>query len=183
MGTRGFFPRVKRPGREVDHSPPSSAEVKEYVELYLLSPTMSSWRGAYKLSTGTTLPFLSFHTDVRRTHWSTKKLLLWMLWRNHSHISTLPSAPSVRCCSNCSLCGWWVTLLGGLSSEVLRYTDFFRCDSSANIIGPRLPDHGLSTTQPVSLHSTISSWATVRPKINLILVCGSSSHAHVSAFF
>jgi hypothetical protein len=29
---------VKRPGREADHSLPSSAEVKEYVELYLHSP-------------------------------------------------------------------------------------------------------------------------------------------------
>jgi hypothetical protein len=29
---------VKRPGREVDHSPPSSAEVKQCVELYLHSP-------------------------------------------------------------------------------------------------------------------------------------------------
>jgi len=28
---------VKRPGREADHSPPSSAEVKECVELYLHS--------------------------------------------------------------------------------------------------------------------------------------------------
>jgi hypothetical protein len=29
---------VKRPGREADHSPPYSAEVKECVELYLHSP-------------------------------------------------------------------------------------------------------------------------------------------------
>jgi hypothetical protein len=29
---------VKRPGREADHSPPSTAEVKECVELYLHSP-------------------------------------------------------------------------------------------------------------------------------------------------
>jgi hypothetical protein len=29
---------VKRPGREADHSPPSSAEVKECVELNLHSP-------------------------------------------------------------------------------------------------------------------------------------------------
>jgi hypothetical protein len=29
---------VKRPGREADHSPQSSAEVKECVELYLHSP-------------------------------------------------------------------------------------------------------------------------------------------------
>jgi hypothetical protein len=37
---------VKRPGREADHSPPSSAELKEWVELYLHSPNMPSWRGA-----------------------------------------------------------------------------------------------------------------------------------------
>jgi len=36
MGT-GSFPGVKRTGRGVDHSPPSSAEVKERVELYLHS--------------------------------------------------------------------------------------------------------------------------------------------------
>jgi hypothetical protein len=35
MGTRGSFPGVKRSGREADHSPPSSAEVKERVELFL----------------------------------------------------------------------------------------------------------------------------------------------------
>jgi hypothetical protein len=37
---------VKRPGLEADHSPPSSAEVDEYVELYLHSPITPSWRGA-----------------------------------------------------------------------------------------------------------------------------------------
>jgi hypothetical protein len=35
----GLFPGVKRPGRGVDHPPPSSAEVKEGVELYLYSPS------------------------------------------------------------------------------------------------------------------------------------------------
>jgi hypothetical protein len=33
-------------GREANHSPPSSAEVKEWVELYLPSPNTPSWRGA-----------------------------------------------------------------------------------------------------------------------------------------
>jgi hypothetical protein len=33
-------------GCEADHSPPSSAEVKEWVELYLHSPNTPSWRGA-----------------------------------------------------------------------------------------------------------------------------------------
>jgi hypothetical protein len=37
MGIRGTFFGVKRPGHEADHSPPSSAEVKECVELYLHS--------------------------------------------------------------------------------------------------------------------------------------------------
>jgi hypothetical protein len=37
---------VKWQGREADHSPPSSAKIKEWVELYLHSPNMPSWRGA-----------------------------------------------------------------------------------------------------------------------------------------
>jgi hypothetical protein len=37
---------VKRPGLEADYSPPSSAEVKECMELYIHSPNMPSWRGA-----------------------------------------------------------------------------------------------------------------------------------------
>ena len=42
MGT-GSFPRVKRPGRGVDHSPPSNAEPNERVELYLYSLSGPSW--------------------------------------------------------------------------------------------------------------------------------------------
>jgi hypothetical protein len=34
------------------HPPPSSAEVKEWVELYLHSPITPSWRGAQLGSTG-----------------------------------------------------------------------------------------------------------------------------------
>jgi hypothetical protein len=46
MNSRGFSLGVKRPGREADHSTPSSAEVKEWVELYLHSSDTPSWRGA-----------------------------------------------------------------------------------------------------------------------------------------
>jgi hypothetical protein len=46
MGIRGSFPGIKRPGRDADHSPPSSAEVKECVELYLHFLNTSSWRSA-----------------------------------------------------------------------------------------------------------------------------------------
>jgi hypothetical protein len=42
MGT-GFFPGVKRPGCGVDHLPPFTAEIKEGIELYLYSPSGSSW--------------------------------------------------------------------------------------------------------------------------------------------
>jgi hypothetical protein len=37
---------VKWPGREADHSPPSSSEVEEWVELYLHFLNTPSWRGA-----------------------------------------------------------------------------------------------------------------------------------------
>jgi hypothetical protein len=37
---------IKRPEREADHSSPSSAEVRQCVELYLHSLNMPSWRGA-----------------------------------------------------------------------------------------------------------------------------------------
>ena len=39
----GSFPCVKRPGRGVEHSPSSSAEIKEIVELHLTSNSGSSW--------------------------------------------------------------------------------------------------------------------------------------------
>jgi hypothetical protein len=42
MDTGGPFPGGKaRPGRDADHSPPSSAEVKNKLELYLLPPNAS----------------------------------------------------------------------------------------------------------------------------------------------
>jgi hypothetical protein len=71
MGT-GPFPGVKRPGRGIDHPPPSSAKVKERVELYLYSPSGPSWPVL-----GWTLPLLiglkkqdTFWTgrDMQKTH-------------------------------------------------------------------------------------------------------------------
>jgi len=54
---------VKWPGRWADHSPPSSAEVKECVELYLHCPNTFSCSCA-SLRTGAALPLL---------YWSTKQ--------------------------------------------------------------------------------------------------------------
>jgi hypothetical protein len=57
--------RVKRPGREPNHSPPSSAEVKEWVELYLHSPNTSSWPYAQlKHRDNFTLPCHSQFTET-----------------------------------------------------------------------------------------------------------------------
>jgi hypothetical protein len=39
MGTTGSFPGIKLPGREADHSPPSSAEVKNAWS-YTSTPTI-----------------------------------------------------------------------------------------------------------------------------------------------
>jgi hypothetical protein len=40
---RVSFPGKKQPGRGVDHPPPSSAEVKERVQLYLYFPSGPLW--------------------------------------------------------------------------------------------------------------------------------------------
>jgi hypothetical protein len=45
MGTGVLSPGGKaRPGRDADHSPPSSAKVKNELELYFLSSLAPAWR-------------------------------------------------------------------------------------------------------------------------------------------
>jgi hypothetical protein len=46
MGTRIFSLGVKRPVCEADHTPPSSTEVKECVEMHFPSSSTPSWCGA-----------------------------------------------------------------------------------------------------------------------------------------
>ena len=53
-GYRVSCPGVKRPGRDANRPPPSSAEFKETVELYLYSPS-----GRSRPVIGRTLPFFS----------------------------------------------------------------------------------------------------------------------------
>jgi hypothetical protein len=54
--TRGSFYGVKRPGREVDHSPPSSSAVKNAWS-YASTPPIRLHGVVLSSSTGTTLPF------------------------------------------------------------------------------------------------------------------------------
>jgi hypothetical protein len=64
VGTGGSFPGGKaRPGRDADHSPPSSAEVKKEYELYLLSPKCASMERK-----GTTLPFTLLRSTQALVH-------------------------------------------------------------------------------------------------------------------
>jgi hypothetical protein len=56
---------VKRPGSEANHSPPPSAEVKEWVELYLHSHNTPSWRGA-QLKHRDNFTFTFVYTEGRR---------------------------------------------------------------------------------------------------------------------
>jgi hypothetical protein len=58
MGTGALSQRVKRPGREADHTPPTSAEVKN-VDLYIRSPIRLHGIVLNYLSTETTLPDIS----------------------------------------------------------------------------------------------------------------------------
>jgi hypothetical protein len=59
---------VKRPGCEADHSHPSRAEVKEWVELHIHSPNTPSWRsGQLKHKDNFTLPYRS-STSLRVYH-------------------------------------------------------------------------------------------------------------------
>jgi hypothetical protein len=64
--------RIKRPGREADHSPPSSSEVKEGVELYHHFPNTPSWRGVQKKAQEQIYLYLYFyiyayiHADIHK---------------------------------------------------------------------------------------------------------------------
>ena len=70
-GCRDYVLGVKRPGGGVSHPHPSSAEVKERVELYLCSPSRLSWR---------TLPLqllLQVSLDVLNSWRTIRTINLW----------------------------------------------------------------------------------------------------------
>jgi hypothetical protein len=67
---------VKRPEREADHSPPSSAEVKECVELYLHSPNTQGLPPPPRIVVIRPSPFL---------------ICKWLIFCNVSPFSCLPT--------------------------------------------------------------------------------------------
>ena len=89
MGT-GSFPEVKWPGHGNDHPPPSSAEIKERVELYLL---LSLWafvafsRVKLSLPTSHHMPWVHVWTVPHFTHLYVV-ILSCSLFTRHDHILT-----------------------------------------------------------------------------------------------
>jgi hypothetical protein len=69
-----LYLRVKRPGCEADHSPPSSAEVKQCVELCLYSPNTPSWRGARLKAQGQLYLYLYLSFLNQETEWYQRNL-------------------------------------------------------------------------------------------------------------
>jgi hypothetical protein len=63
---------VKRPGREADHPSPSSAEVKECMELYLHSPNTPPWRGVQLKKGKVRLSLVLTKYHAMKTYWGIK---------------------------------------------------------------------------------------------------------------
>jgi len=88
-GYRFSFLRVKRTGRDVDHPHPYSAEVKEWVELYLYSPSGASlpvlrWTSPLRLLSG--MSYELSHICQRHSHWS--DFLSLKMWQHSAIICT-----------------------------------------------------------------------------------------------
>jgi hypothetical protein len=79
----GLSPGVKRPGRGVDHPPPSSIEAKERLELYLCSLSGSSWPAV-----GWTCDQLhpAENEDAREASWP--PVTVWTSSRRHESLAT-----------------------------------------------------------------------------------------------
>ena len=84
------FPGVKRPDRGVDHPPPSSAEVKERVELYLYSPPGTSWP-----LLGRTLPLPSPEFEHGTVWPIAQSVLCAASYISYSQLLRMPSASSM----------------------------------------------------------------------------------------
>ena len=91
MGT-GSFPGVKRPGRGVDHPPPSSVEVKERVELYLYSTFGPSWPVR-----GWPLPLPTpWSRDLRASEYSAVQEIPRILWISQGSLPRSKQPPDDR---------------------------------------------------------------------------------------
>ena len=95
------FPGVKQPGRGIDHPTPSSAEIKERVELYLYFPSRPSWP---VLGRNFTFTFTARKRNLLFVHpysGQTNSAFFWLLI---FLIEVTTNAELItRTCSNCTL--------------------------------------------------------------------------------
>jgi hypothetical protein len=91
-GYRGFSPGVKRLKREADHSPPTSAEVKKNVGLYIQSTVRLHGVVLNQLSTGTALTL--WHIRSKQELWSQQQPSV-IRQRSVNNRETMFSAQSV----------------------------------------------------------------------------------------
>ena len=83
------FPAVKRPRRDIDHPPPSSAKVKERVELCLFSRFGPSWPVVRQTLLHNTIT--QFDRNLTKAHRYFRKTCC-----SHHHSSTLTTSHSKR---------------------------------------------------------------------------------------
>ena len=81
MGTGGGFPRIKRPGREVHHSPSSGAEV-ENKWIYTSSPTI-------RLHGVDRYYFTSLGPNIEKKKWGVNRSEVMILGENVCVINDL----------------------------------------------------------------------------------------------
>jgi hypothetical protein len=95
--------------KDSNHPPPSSAEVKESVELYLHSPNMSSGRGA-QLKHRDNFTFYLYYSQLFQLKFNTNKITLEFKRKHdfkHVHLF-------IKC----------ISLLKDISTSTLYITDF-----------------------------------------------------------
>ena len=126
MGT-GSFPGVKRPGRGIDHPPPSSAKVKERVGLYLYSPSGPSWP-----ILGRTLPLPLPHTLTLVLLGPFQYYTCYL--RLTSQCGLVSSGPlakifyvfSLPCSWTLLLCPFIIMVLDGMLVNKIFWTDYWQ---------------------------------------------------------
>jgi hypothetical protein len=81
-------PRVKRPGREVDHSPPTSAEVMK-MWIYTATPHTPSWRSAQLVKHRDNFSKKQRTVNLKNIYFLIYNFLFCPLPPFYKHISTL----------------------------------------------------------------------------------------------
>ena len=106
VGT-GYFSGVKRPRRGVDLPPPSSAGVKGRVELYIYSPSVSSW------------PVIGW-TSYRKAVWPCQETAVQTDIVYSSQVLLRSVYEPSRLCWSRTKCHW---LCGDLAAKLYHFTD------------------------------------------------------------